>query len=159
VIQDSLQNWRKYVPESSQFAKAFRFLEQFDPNVHSGTINLDGEDVYAMVQEYDTRPLDKCNFEAHRDYADIQYIYEGGEGVGWRPLEGMELKEPFDVERDKGYYVRPDTYEVLRAMPGTFSIFLFEDAHQPCMTLEDHSHVRKVTIKVRYDGKPLHGGE
>lgn len=156
MIQDSLQNWRNYVPETSRFATAFRFLEEFDPNVHSGTIELDGDDVYAMVQEYDTRPLEKCNFEAHRTYADIQYIYQGGEGVGWRPLPGMELSEPFDEKRDKGYYVRPESYEILHALPGTFSLFLFEDAHQPCMPLEGNTRVRKVTIKVRHDGSPLH---
>ncbi len=152
MIQDTLKNWRLYIPDSSLLAVAFQYLENFDTSTPLGEYNIQGEDVIAIVQAYDTRPLEKCRFETHRKHMDIQYIFEGGEGIGWTPLQGLELTESFDESEDKGFYNTPKRYQILNLFPEHFCLLMPEDAHQPCMRIEGFKHVRKVTMKIRYDG-------
>lgn len=39
--------------------------------------DINGDEVFASVQEYTTIPADACKYEPHSRYFDIQYVVEG----------------------------------------------------------------------------------
>ncbi len=47
-----------------------------------GRHDLDGDDLFALVQEYTTRAADECVWEAHRRYIDVQFVVTGAERMG-----------------------------------------------------------------------------
>ncbi len=149
MIIDTLDNASAYESLGPRFAQAFAYLRSGRAATDEiGTHKLDGDDLFVSVQAYSTRPADQCRWEAHRTYADVQYVVEGCERMGYAPLAGMTTEQPYDAKNDVAFYTGEGT--TLRVPAGTFTVFLPQDVHMPC--LADHGQprpVRKIVVKVR----------
>ena len=65
---------------SERFRKAYAFLARPDLcDLPLGRNEIDGDEVYANVLEYDTVPAAEKELEAHHDYYDVQYVASGEE--------------------------------------------------------------------------------
>ena len=63
---------------SARMRTAFSFLREADlARLPLGRADIDGDEVFANVQEYDTVPAGQKQMEAHRRYYDVQYVVEG----------------------------------------------------------------------------------
>ena len=51
----------------------------------TGTYEIDGKQVYALVQEYQSKRPADGKWEAHRKYIDLQYVVRGRNEWGSRP--------------------------------------------------------------------------
>ena len=45
----------------------------------------EGDDLFMLVQTFDSAPASEKTFEAHQHYADIQYIVSGRETIYYQP--------------------------------------------------------------------------
>ncbi|MGQ9813576.1 MAG: YhcH/YjgK/YiaL family protein [Candidatus Roseilinea sp.] len=60
MIVDQLSNVAFYFNMSDRLAAALRFLQETDPfTLAPGPHDVQGADVYALVQHYESRPLEK----------------------------------------------------------------------------------------------------
>ncbi len=136
---------------NERFAKAYAFLQQDSlSELPLGRNDIDGDDVFANAQEYDTVPAAEKQLEAHRRYYDVQFVVSGEELLQYAQLEGLDEAQPFDEGNDFGLYATPErtTDVVLRA--GDMAVLAPEDAHKPGCTLgAEPCHVRKIVVKVR----------
>ena len=82
-----------------------------------GRYDIDGDTVYALVQEYDSKPKSEGFWEAHHAYLDVQYVASGAEHMGYRPVKGMEAN-PYDEEKD--FYTLDRRGGILHASRGLF---------------------------------------
>ena len=58
MIFDSISNCKKYEAVHSDFEKVFNFLKRADlASLAPGRYDIDGNNVYALVQEYETKNL------------------------------------------------------------------------------------------------------
>ena|ERR1700754_1241661 len=141
-------HWHKVI--SPNFEKAIQYTLSTDfTSMTTGKYQIDGDDIFAIVNEYTTKPLSECNSESHRDYADIQIIISGAERFGYTPLLDQPATVPYDPERDVALYDIPEeelNYITLRA--GQFIIFFPTDIHQPEVFLHQPDVVKKVVVKV-----------
>lgn len=146
MIIDTLANADRYASLHPQFAKAFEFLRtQPLATLAAGKYELDGANLYAMVQDPEGHTAASSKLEFHRAYIDIQYVVSGDENMGWSPLEGLGKPQPFDTKKDVGFAAdAPMAWFPVR--PGDFAIFYPEDAHAPCV---GEGIRRKVVIKVK----------
>jgi YhcH/YjgK/YiaL family protein len=103
-----------------------------------------------MISRDPGRGRESARLEAHRKYIDIQYVADGSDLFGWKPLEScQQIDTPFDTERDYGLFADPPDLWV--PLPkGTFVIFYPEDAHAP---LADVQPMLKAVVKVALDWK------
>ena len=63
---------------AERFKKGYDFLKNTDlMSLPVGRVDIDGDDVFASVQEYITLPETECRYEAHDKYYDIQYVAAG----------------------------------------------------------------------------------
>src|SRR2546423_457006 len=89
-----------FAPNSEQFARIQRALEylcRFEAHLKPGRYDLDGERVYALVQQYTTKPVEQSQFEAHRRYIDVQYVHAGRETILWAPIATLgTVTMPYD---------------------------------------------------------------
>ena len=109
------------------------------------TIELDGKNVYAMIQHYDTKPKAQGTWEAHRKYIDIQYVAEGQELMGYANLGHLDAG-PYNDEKDYLLLKGEGSYILMR--PGTFVILAPQDAHIPQVAVDVPQPVKKVVVKV-----------
>ena len=75
MIADTLNNSPLYRGLSPRIALAFDYLRGTDlRRAATGTVEIDGRRVYAIVQEYATLDRAQGTWEAHRRYIDLQHV-------------------------------------------------------------------------------------
>ena len=113
-----------------------------------GKVSIDGEKVFALFMQYDSKLPADALFETHRNYIDIQVLVEGEELVEVRTDEGLEIAVPYveDIEFQK---VPATRSHVCVLKPGTALVFFPEDAHRPSLAYDGvRRPCRKMVLKV-----------
>lgn len=149
MILDTLANSSRYESLNSRFAKAFAFLRTVDGTQSPGRVDLDGDRCFALVQTYETKPIEKALFEAHRRYIDVQFIHSGRETILWAPLSAMkEETMAYDETKEAALWKLVPDVTPLHLSAGQFAILYPQDAHAPCVEWDKAEQVFKVVIKV-----------
>lgn len=149
MILDTLDHAAQYEVLNSRFAKAFAYLRTVDGTQPLGRQDLDGDDCFALVQTYETKPLEKAKFEAHRKYIDVQFIFSGRETILWAPLAAMvEETMAYTEEKEAALWKLVPDVTPLHMSAGHFAILYPQDAHAPCIDWDKPEQVFKVVVKV-----------
>jgi YhcH/YjgK/YiaL family protein len=151
MITSSLSQLFWYKAINPNFARAIDFVLTTDlKSLETGRHDIDGDNVFAIVNEYTTRPVEECDPESHRDYADIQIMITGIERFGYAPLQSTVPTTPYEEEKDVAFYALPeDQISYIRLTPGQFIIFFPTDIHQPEVFHIQPELVKKLVMKVR----------
>lgn len=148
MILDKLEHAGWYETLSENFKKGFDYLKNTDLlNAEIGKFEIDGKNVFAIISEYDSKKHEDCRLEAHRTYADIQFIIAGREAIGYTPLSNQEITAEYLPEKDIIFFSGETTQLPLEA--GMFAIFFPQDIHRPCMQITGPEKVKKVVIKIK----------
>jgi YhcH/YjgK/YiaL family protein len=150
VVFDHLAHSHLYEAVTARMHHAFKFLRREDlAMLPVGKYPIDGDDVYALVQEYQTKPADKAKWEGHRQYLDVQYVASGVERMGYGYSAGFEVTKEYDAAGD--YLLFSGIGNELVMTPGMFAIFSPHDVHRPTVAVDQPMPVRKIVVKVRVD--------
>ena len=155
MITSDLAHLPAQLKTSRAFEQAIEFLKREGWRGHAdGTIPIDGNVVYGMLQSYETKiPKDTVPFEGHYKYIDIQYLIKGKETIYWTPTSGLTPTTPYDDAKD--IWFSQSTRENATAIvltPGQLVVLFPEDAHAPTHAVGASTHVRKIVIKVAVQG-------
>ncbi len=146
MIIDQLANAPLYFGLGARFARAFEYLLQTDFNALApGRYEIQGTDVFALVQAYDTKPRAQGFWEAHRKYSDVQYVVSGVEQMGFTSLAHLQAG---DYDAAKDFVPAQGAVEVVTVRAGSFALFMPQDAHIPGLALDVPQAVKKVVVKV-----------
>ncbi|HYG01442.1 MAG TPA: YhcH/YjgK/YiaL family protein [Chryseosolibacter sp.] len=148
MILDSLQYHERYNILHGGFARAFAYLKSTDfTALAPGKYEIDGENVFMIYMEYETKEVSSCKMESHRKYIDIQYLVDGTENIGVSILKNQQPTESYDDARDVAFYADP-FQTLIKLAAGDFAIFYPHDLHQPCMKDGEIKTVRKAVFKI-----------
>jgi YhcH/YjgK/YiaL family protein len=146
MIFDRLSNAALYIPPSGRIARAFAYLQT--ENLEKLPVSrgeIDGTQLYALVQEYATKPHEEGKWEAHRRYIDLQYIVRGVEECGVARLDRLNAGA-YDPQRD--FLPLEGSGDILTLRAGEFVLFFPEDAHMPGLAAGAAAPVRKIVVKI-----------
>lgn len=147
MIVDSLETYNRYSILGKNIKKAFEFLYSGSlESLSVGMYEIDGTDVFALVQEYDVKSAKGCWFERHEKYIDIQYVVNGSELIGYSPFTNQEVVSEYHNEHDYALYSGEASFMKIDA--GMFAIFFPGELHMPGIG-DDASKVRKIVMKVK----------
>ena len=150
MIFDTLDQLDRYRGLGSRFVRAFDFLKTLDGNAPDGRIDLEGDDLFVLVQSYETQLESDKVFESHRIYADIQVVLSGEETLLYAPLESLTVVDPYNEEKDFQLYPMRGGVTRLEAGPGAVALFFPPDGHVPgCASPAGPTAVKKAVVKVR----------
>lgn len=151
MIADNINNCELYFGINSRFAPAFAFIRKaVSENYPAGRYEIDGENLYAMVQEYDTKLSADGKFEGHERYIDIQYLVSGTEIMKVSDIDGMTETIPYNAGKDVAFYADTDAASTLLVQDGEYAIFFPHDIHMPGIARnETPAPVRKIVVKVK----------
>ena len=149
MICENINNTKNYSSINKNFEKAFEFLKNNDlTELTVGKYEIQGEEIFALVQEYITKNEEEKNWESHEKYIDIQLIVEGKEIMGYAKVGDLEVKEDSRPEKDFITYKETLMGSNIKFTKDDYVIFFPEDAHKPCCALGECSKVKKIVVKV-----------
>ena len=147
--------------EDQKFQLAFQYLEKVLKN---GTIenkrllsypvdafekvDLD-ENNFGLEQVYDSKDRDKCFFESHREYIDVQFILEGEEIIEVSDIDNLVVNFDYDKNMDLIKYDDTKNASTIKLQKGDIAIFYPEDGHMPCIKFKGSTKVVKTVVKVK----------
>ncbi|NLX04980.1 MAG: DUF386 domain-containing protein [Phycisphaerae bacterium] len=150
MIIDRIDNASLYYGLMTRIGAGLRWLQKTNlETIQPGKHNIDGANLYAVVAEYQTKPVAQGFWEAHRRYIDIQYVADGVERIGYANLDDLREVEPYDEEKD--FLKLQGAGDLFVVRPRTFVIFGPQDAHMPGISVDEPQAVRKVVVKVLID--------
>ena len=152
MVLDKLTNLKAYsklIPKTDEILAA---IEKVRAGEFTGSrLDIDGDSIFLLNQEYETFDREGRQLEAHRKYIDRQAVIKGEEYIGWSELEGLTLaSEEYSKGGDIAFYnEEPKIY--IPMTEGAFALFFPQDAHMPCIKMGDSRKVQKVVVKIAVD--------
>lgn len=149
MITDKLANSFLYFTCHPEFKAAFEFLLNTDLlHIPVGKYGIHGDNAFALVQQIETKPVDECVFESHKEYIDIQYILADDEAIGYSQIGKLDPANDYDESKDVRIYTGAGNMIALGA--GEFAVFFPQDGHMPGICPAGGYGVsKKVVLKVR----------
>jgi YhcH/YjgK/YiaL family protein len=127
-------------------------LKEIDfSNLKVGRLDIDGDKIFALVNEYTTKENENGILEAHRKYIDLQYVFSGEESIVFEPLENQVVHKSYD-DNDDYLLFKTTNSSSLVVSAGTFAIFYPQDLHLPGLAINGNFRlVKKLVIKILID--------
>ncbi|MFZ4412909.1 MAG: YhcH/YjgK/YiaL family protein [Bacteroidales bacterium] len=147
MILGSLKNTSTIEKYHPLFKKAFDFVKASDfPNLKDGKFEIEGTDLFLVLETINGKTEMAAVTEAHRKYIDIQIPLTGNEALGWIPLQKcIEIKSDYNEQKDLIFFENEPS-NFIKVEDGDFLIFFPEDGHAPGI---GEGVIRKVIVKVR----------
>ena len=150
MIYDKTSNWKNYFPNNEIWQKVFSFVKNCSADTEHGRHAIAGEDAYASVFSYDTKPAKEGVYEAHRKQIDIQMLLKGRELVYVTHVDGLSVKTEYNEEKDYALFNDPERLPGAAPLTaGFFAVFFPNDAHMPSLNYGPLSdNVKKMVVKI-----------
>ena len=149
MIIDKIENIDLYSGVSKNIKNAIEFIKAADfSEMKTGKHDIN-ENMFVLLNEYETRENKLGILEAHKKYIDFQYILEGSEIIEYEPLNNQKIYKKYSIEDDYLLYYSTENKSVIQFNAGMFSVLLPNDLHLPGIINKSKSKVRKIVLKVR----------
>ena len=150
MIIDKLSNAKTYEGLHPGLKTALQYLQENDlSNLPAGKLEVKGEKLFLLVEEYETKLEEQALFESHNKHIDIQYMVQGEERMGYTHIEHMKVVKEEHKEKDIIYYEgKGEKVDFFLVQEGYFTIFFPQDTHAPGIIVEESKRIKKVIVKV-----------
>lgn len=131
------------------FLKTFDLKGKFDSmgDLKKDIVKIDGDDLFAIFEQYPSKDLLHPIFEGHKKYTDIQFIVSGEELMHISSLDRIKEDDEYREDRDI-YFPKVTSYSTLLATKDSVAVFFPSDLHAPSNCVKVSKPVQKVVIKV-----------
>lgn len=147
MIYDNIQHLAAYRTLLPGMAAAEKFLAETDlSTLAPGKYELE-DGVFVNVNVY--TPAETGKWEAHRQYADLQYVISGTENMSIACLCNADGADAYDPTNDLQFFSDVKKSVTLPFTAGDFAIFLPNDIHMPGLRApETNGNVVKLVFKL-----------
>nr|WP_321524524.1 YhcH/YjgK/YiaL family protein [uncultured Cohaesibacter sp.] len=130
--------------------EGLRFIANSDVmSLPLGRHDIDGDRIFALVQEYESKSLEDARPEAHKRYLDIQYVAKGKELIGIAQLaKAPAMSEDLLAEKDVCFFASVPDESMLCLSEGSYAVVYPWDVHRPGCAAGEPTMVRKVVVKI-----------
>lgn len=151
MIKDNINNCELYFNNHKNFEKAFDFIKKaVKENLPVGKYEIDGKEVYASVQEYNSKLDADAKNEGHRNYIDVQYVVSGKEIIEVCDINSIQIKTEYNAEKDVEFYFNAENPTTCVLAKGEYAILFPHDVHRPGLAINgEQVPVKKIVVKVR----------
>lgn len=150
MIADKIENLALYGETVKYAEEIMGFIKRVEQeNLPDGTYEIKGDDLFAFVQSYETSYRNGKYMEAHKLYADLQYLLSGEELNFWDYTDELTMKEDRTPDADIMFFENRTGLRSIVLMPGSFVFYMANDAHMPGLALTEPVKCRKIVFKVK----------
>ncbi len=151
MIYDSVENIEVYCDEGDALQKAVQYVLDLDLELADGKYEIQGDEIFALVQTVTTGAAEEKVFESHQRYLDVQMVVDGSERQDVVLLDGadIEVTQEYDSEKDVMFFKTGGNFSTLIMEPGMFVVYGPDDGHRPGCSVGESTEIRKVCVKIK----------
>lgn len=116
-------------------------------NFETGSYEIDGDNVFVNIVEYETTTPENRVWEAHRRYLDLHMMLKGAEEMDVNFVDNMVQKE--FAEKDDLLFLEGEKNSHVILSAGDFLICYPEDGHKTAIQVNGPEQVKKAVFKIR----------
>ena len=145
MIYDTIKNLKSYTALNPAFEAIAKFIEENDlASMECGGYDV-AEGIKVGISEYE--PATGGDFEAHRDFHDLQYAITGEEAIDVLPIEFA--KESTGYKPDIEFFTSQTASATrISLAEGTFVFLAPQDTHKPCIKMNS-TKIKKAVFKIK----------
>ncbi|NEZ47460.1 DUF386 domain-containing protein [Clostridium niameyense] len=151
MILDNIKNAGLYYSSDTKIGKALEYLKNKDfSKDEKGVHQVDGDDLYYVVVEYNTKEKENGFWESHKKYIDIHYMISGQEKLLYSNFNHVEIEKDYDEKVD-AYILKGKSEGESILKEGFFMLYFPEDVHMTGIRVNSSEPIRKIIFKVAID--------
>jgi biofilm protein TabA len=129
---------------------AIQHLREHDySQEEAGKYPIDGDNMFALVQDPMTQSWETGSPEFHQRHIDVQFLLEGEEAMGYLPADpDLELITDKLLEKDIAFVAPQERETRIVLSPGMYAVFYPGELHRPCRAVKESMQIKKVVIKI-----------
>ena len=94
MVFGNIRDLKDYSWLEEEVLKCFRYAKEHDlQGYEKGSHEIDGDDLFVNIVEYETTTPENRFWEAHRQYLDLHFMLRGPEQIDVNFIDNMEQKE------------------------------------------------------------------
>jgi len=149
MIIDKIENIDLYSKVSENIKNAVEYIKQTNfSKMETGKHEIN-DNMFVLVNEYETQENELGILEAHKTYIDFQYILEGTELIEYELLNNQKVHTAYKTEDDYILYFNTENKSQIQFTAGMFAILYPNDLHLPGVINKQKRKIRKIVLKVR----------
>ena len=151
MIVDQIKNASFYKGVTPAIAVALEKMATYTPdNYPGGRIDVEGDNLFLLLNTYETHVAEGAKMEAHRQYVDVMYMVEGEEIIYVKPTDRLlAVTKPYDGADDALLAELDGDAMPIRLQAGDFIVLFPQDAHAPACCVDEPRQVKKIIGKVK----------
>ena len=151
MIFDQIKNAACYKGILPTVTTALEKMTAYTPdNYPGGKVEIDGDNLFLLLNTYETRDPAAAQFEAHEKYIDVMYMVEGEEIIYVKPTDMLQaITKAYDPAIDALLAKLDGDAIPVRLTAGTFVVLFPQDAHAPACYDTAPQTVKKIIGKVK----------
>lgn len=149
LIVDHISNCDLYIGNNKSIDRAISCIKEMDfTELKPGMHELDGEELFFNLIEYETKHAEERFWESHKKYIDLHFILEGKEQIGYEQFDRMTIKEDYN-EVDDYFLLEGKLTSTVLLQKNDFMILYPNDVHMTGIKADQQEKVRKVVFKIK----------
>ena len=151
MIVGKLKDLKRYVGIHPNIDAAIEYVLNNDLLALPKGKTIVNENVFINRDTYVANPLEKCFFENHENYLDLQIVLKGKELFGYTDISNptLQVTTPYNVEKDVTKYSATDDTIYIVLEEG-FALVFNEDVHLAKCKVNDEL-VEKAVVKIKFN--------
>lgn len=148
MIIDAVTNLHHYTKLFPNIPEALEAMNGIEQQEFGKKYFFEGG--YFFFQAGATKPIEETQFEAHRNFVDLQIVLEGEEYIAWNKIDDLTEAIPYNAERDVQKFTGKDKHK-MKISEGMAYICFPWDGHKAVFHIDQPLHFKKAVIKLALD--------
>ncbi len=148
MIFGNVKDLKNYTSLDAAILKCFDYAATHDLlSYEKGSHEIEGDDLFVNIVEYETTAPENRFWEAHKYYLDLHLMLRGPEQIDVNFIQNMEQKE--FVEKDDFLPLEGDANSHVVLEQGDFLLCYPADAHRTAVAVDGPAIIKKAIFKIK----------
>lgn len=148
MVFGNIRDLKDYSYLEEEVLKCFTYASEHDLlSYEKGGHEIEGDDLFVNIVEYETTTAENRFWEAHRQYLDLHLMLKGAEQIDVNFIDNMEQKEFVPKDDFLPMEGEPNGHVVLRE--GDFLLCYPKDGHRTAVQVGSPETIKKAIFKIK----------
>ena len=148
MIFGNIKDLDNYTYLDEKIQKCFQYAAKHDLlSYEKGRHDIDGDDLFVNIVEYETTTPEERFWEAHKYYLDLHFMLRGPEQIDGNFIQNMEQKDFVEKDDFLPLEGEPNNHVVLE--DGDFLLCYPADAHRTAVAVNKPVMIKKEIFKIK----------